>query len=958
MSTIEVAGSSTRADGQGLFQCGACKRHYNRLDHLARHVRSHTNFKPHRCSLCGKSFSRTDLLKRHVAAHDVRNAKVNNLSRGGAADEAPGRVTQACRACATNHVRCTETKPCRRCADRGLECVFVRTDDAMTSPAPAPAAGFQPSHLMMSPSSMPSSLDVQVEEPMRLSVSGSDAAEGPLSQPVPPSLQQVARPGPVPQTLQPGTAAGPSAGAAIDQSAFDDDNFMGAQPELPTGYCTPAFTEWNFLPGLWSDADGVGIGQPFPGIELDDLDLRFLGTYNTTVPFEFAYAPQPVSPQRPSVPMRSSDADAGDPASWASEAFRNHHWRFRPNPKDHGGAEEHNLSLPSDARDHPSPDSHISFAPRVTPARLGARARDNILTIVIKSCRPENLPKAVACFPSAELLDTLIQFYLTSPQARADSFIHAATFDPNEKKPELLLAMAAAGAVLTSDPTLAKLGYAMQECVRTAIPAVWETNNSLVRNLELTQAFLINLEIGLWSGLSRKVEITESFLQSPLTMFRRGGRFRRSNYPPVALDAADQTASAAEASWRAWVQQESFKRTAFRLLQHDLNSSMYLMVNPLVSYAELSLPLPCSPCLWSAPSAQQWRSLLLQCPSLAHQPPTVADYLDDPGAFQNPRATPILLDVAGANEAFLACAWSLAAPQTARALPPDPATHPQPQPQPQPKPLPAPVPDHHHHSLPPQQQPGTTDTHTLLALHTRLDLIHLHLHAPFDEIQTLAGAEGPEAARGAYAGVADWARTEAARKAVCHAGQVLRFARRAARGMLHGPAAAGIYQAGLVLWVWGLLEARRAGGGGPPPPGKGGAVVAPQQQQQQRGVSGGEDDAAPARGRERGRGSASAGHGGEERVCLDGGEEEGLAVQRFTCFGVGRPCLRGGGGAADEVVWLADPEAVLGAILGILRDNYEGLPRPHLVERLLQLMEALQRASAGMMEFHGQLDKQ
>lgn len=43
MSTIEVAGSSStnaRANDQGLFQCGSCKRHYNRLDHLARHVRS------------------------------------------------------------------------------------------------------------------------------------------------------------------------------------------------------------------------------------------------------------------------------------------------------------------------------------------------------------------------------------------------------------------------------------------------------------------------------------------------------------------------------------------------------------------------------------------------------------------------------------------------------------------------------------------------------------------------------------------------------------------------------------------------------------------------------------------------------------------------------------------------------------------------------------------------------
>jgi len=48
---------------------------------------------------------------------------------------------------------------------------------------------------------------------------------------------------------------------------------------------------------------------------------------------------------------------------------------------------------------------------------------------------------------------------------------------------------------------------------------------------------------------------------------------------------------------------------------------------------------------------------------------------------------------------------------------------------------------------------------------------------------------------------------------------------------------------------------------------------------------------------------------------------------------------------------------VLGVGIGILRENFEGLPKPHLVERLLRLMEALQRSSAGMMEFHGQLGR-
>jgi hypothetical protein len=567
---------------------------------------------------------------------------------------------------------------------------------------------------------------------------------------------------------------------------------------------------------------------------------------------------------------------------------------------------------------------------------------------VVKSCRPDNLVKAVASFPSVELLDTLIQFYLTSPHVRADSFIHAASFNPNEKKPELLLAMAAAGAVLTADPTLTKLGYAMQECVRRAIPSLWESDNSLVRNLELTQAFLVNLETGLWSGLSRKVEITESFLQSPLTMMRRGGRFRKSSYPTTILDPNDHETSD-ETAWRNWIQQESFKRTAFRMVQHDLNSSMYLMVNPLVSYAELSLPLPCSPSLWTATSAQQWKSLLSQHPSLSRQPPSVADYLDDPISFKF-HTPPI--DRTIANEAFLACAWSLAweciqltslqrsnsptkpsggsnTPRkwnsfllTSRreellkllehfrlSLPADsPHSNPSSSFSPNTTSFHSPTPNMN--SL-----PHDSEAHGLVTSRMRLELILLHLHTPFEEVQTLAGIEGPEQARAAYPAVLDWARTEQARRAISHAGQVLRFARGVGRGMLLGPGAVGMYQASLVLWVYALLS----------------------------GVG----------YRDKGKGVQVGTVG--EGVWLDGEDE--MVRQRFMCYGLGAPVLRGGTGEGGEVS-LGDPEGVLGVVIGIVRGNYEGLPKPHLVERLLQLMEALQRSSAGMMDFHGQLGRQ
>ncbi|KAH6844538.1 hypothetical protein B0I37DRAFT_398204 [Chaetomium sp. MPI-CAGE-AT-0009] len=777
--------ASAIANDQGLFQCGSCKRHYNRLDHLARHVRS-----------------------------------LNNLSRG-AADDVPGRVSQACRACAANHVRCTEAKPCRRCAEKGLECVY-KNDDLLTPASPLGSQATR-SEQAPSPSSMPSSLDAQMTEPMPLNTNYADTAED------------------VSQRFPSQPLMGPS---------------TPLQRSLPTGCCTPTVAEWNFLPGLWSAANNLGMGveQPFPGIDLDDLDLRFLDTYNTTIPFELGGPPLP-EPQymAPSMGMSS----VPHPATSASEAFRDHHWRFRPNPKDHGGAEEHNLSLPSDARDQPSPESQISFPRRVTPVRLGSAARDNILTIVIKSIRPENLHKAVASFPSVELLDTLIQFYLTSPHARADSFIHAASFNPNEKKPELLLAMAAAGAVLTSDATLTKLGYAMQECLRTAIPTHWEADNTLVRNLELTQAFLINLEIALWSGHSRKVEITESFLQSPLTMVRRGGRFRKSSYPPVILDTNDPTASE-ETAWRTWIHQESFKRTAFRFVQHDLNSSMYLMVNPLISYAELSLPLPCAPSLWAAPSSHQWTALLTQHPPLTHQPPRTGPTTSSPTGTKPRRWNTFLLT--SRREELLKLLEHFRLSLAAPASPP------------------APQPPPHQH-----QQTAARE------VRMRLELILLHLHTPFEDVQIFAGIEGPEQARGAYAGVREWAATEAARRAICHAGQVLRFARGVGRGMLLGPGAVVMYQASLVLW----------------------------------------DD---------------------------------LALQRFMHFGVGTPCLGGSLGAGDGrgggEASLGEPEGVLGVVIGILRDNYEGLPRPNLVERLLQLMEALQRSSAGMMEFHGQLNRQ
>ncbi|TGZ77800.1 STE-domain-containing protein [Ascodesmis nigricans] len=48
----------------------SCGRLFKRLEHLKRHVRTHTQERPYVCTLCGKAFSRSDNLAQHRRTHD------------------------------------------------------------------------------------------------------------------------------------------------------------------------------------------------------------------------------------------------------------------------------------------------------------------------------------------------------------------------------------------------------------------------------------------------------------------------------------------------------------------------------------------------------------------------------------------------------------------------------------------------------------------------------------------------------------------------------------------------------------------------------------------------------------------------------------------------------------------------------------------------------------------------
>jgi hypothetical protein len=417
----------------------------------------------------------------------------------------------------------------------------------------------------------------------------------------------------------------------------------------------------------------------------------------------------------------------------------------------------------------------------------------------------------------------------------------------------------------------------------------------MIRDLELAQAWLINLEVGLWSGCSRKVEIAESFLQPLLTMLRRNLRFRQSGYPDFNL-RGDEDHESLNDKWRTWVQQESFKRLVFRVLQHDTDSSMALLTNPLISYAEVQLPLPSSHDLWSASNPEQWKTVFL---SQAHIPPiALGDCLDDPELISKGQ-TPA--QVATNSLACLSVAWRLSWEylqlSTLR-------------------------------TNGPRRWNGLlieSRREELLKLLDnfricmgfplpenqdvvmRIDVILLHIYMPFEKIQIFAGMEGPEQARAVYPVIVDWVRAETARKAVWHAGQIIRAAKSLPHTRIQGPIAIIIYHASLALWVYGLLS---------------------------------EDVAAP---------DPFSTSEPAKNVQLDGKDD--IILQRFLQLGRGSPCIRGVPDPHDhtggsEEVCLYHPDEVMKTIAGIMRVNHHGNTRPPLIENLIQLISELQKSCA------------
>ncbi|KAJ5320635.1 hypothetical protein N7508_000918 [Penicillium antarcticum] len=846
----------------GYFQCGFCKRHYNRADHLIRHVRSHTREKPYVCDVCDKGFARPDLLKRHATGHANDRDRKRKRSSSVAKQS---RVSQACKSCATSKLKCDDDKPCRRCRERNQPCDW---QDVSQDSSP------EPTHQR-------NIFDTPAQSNARMELTTSPAV---AFSPMPTPLEDFSAttilmtPRPLPNNV-----LSPEMPQGVDQMALE----TGVSPNdhesgifSVDGTFFPNFIPDSLIPSLarYNDPDPSQMAPEYVHYGAsDNLHFDFTLTDGDFGLIDF-YNSRSLLPSFHNQHDEIYDTDSG--IGIGAEAYhRSSLSAWKPAPEDHAFDDHENLSVPQVIN---SPETNVTPEWPHLCERLTSSSRDLILSLVLEVSREANLSRIMKSFPSTELLDGLIQQYFELQRHTIQTFIHMPTFQTNSEDPGVLAGLAAAGAVFSPIPTIRKLGYALNEIVRLHLPGKYERDNTFTRDLRTSQTYALTIDIGIWSGNRRKTEIAESFSQPLITMLRRALRFRRSVYTNIVPRAEDK-GPALEAKWREWVEQESYKRLVYSLFMHDSQTAMSLNVNPIISYADMELPLPASRHLWEAKSATEWKDLFGRV--TPERLPSLADLLRDMSqitVFQDCVDTQFAASVlihglaALINEyhrlKFISTNNSKhwhALVTNSRQQELDQALQ--------------------HFKMVCSELRGECRPEIMLVC----EVVSMLLHMSLEELQLFAGKEDKQEARRVYHSALEWIASSDSRRAVWHAGQVIRAARSMPPGSLTRFLAIGVYYAGLAFWSYSVVSkantARLTGSPNIPL-----------------------SNAGPT-------------------VLLDG--DDIPDVSKFVTLGCGSPALQGPGGAA----YLVDPGTTMDVVQRILRvENSERTPP--LVQMLAQLM--------------------
>jgi hypothetical protein len=217
-------------------------------------------------------------------------------------------------------------------------------------------------------------------------------------------------------------------------------------------------------------------------LDFNDMDLGWMTSHNQTSMFNYNMFTDYNDPP----PDRGQQTPDVQPSiSLGTEAFRKSLWNWLPGQLEHAFMEVSNLSLSH--KDMEGLESR--GAPDIIDHQLEQSARDDILAMVLNmNSQQSGISRVITSFPSTQLLNRLMHLFLRSEVAKTDSWIHLPTFRPRVQRPEFNGIVIASGAILSPVPTgmtllscplftkltylVRKLGFAIQETVRLALPAI------------------------------------------------------------------------------------------------------------------------------------------------------------------------------------------------------------------------------------------------------------------------------------------------------------------------------------------------------------------------------------------------------------------------------------------------------------------------------------------------------
>lgn len=715
---------------------------------------------------CLTNFTRSrDLLLRHQANH------AKDKAQGPAKSERSSeRAIKACDHCVLSKLKCDNGRPCLRCQRRNISCSSASLDQQSSPGGPTPD-GLERDAILTPPETsdgwQPGS-----------SVFGSSDNVGHVllsDSPLPSTIANSM--GPQSWPLSNGNVNDFDFPAFFDHIMVPREEYVSAQSvQMPPSIST-LMPDKDWL----SEADVFGLAFT-PAIDLALESYAF--------PEVTANLGVTSSQEIPSV----------NDARTRYAIFQRSHWMYKPASKENAFSEHNQIPLDENNIDMAS-SPHQPFLPLLDlQAHLSAQMRDRIFQMALKAAKWQ---VSIPAFPSTNCLDTLLKVGIAK-RVETDAWIHPYTLDFQKARPELIAALIAAGCVCFGISTVNKTGLVLVEVVRVALNRLLEDDNSVIRDLQYLQACMTWLDLSAFCGFKRKMEIAESNLQPLVTALRRAGKFDRASYTTIAPDQSDSEDRLRE-KWELWVMQESYKRLVHHLFAHDTYSTVAKVRNPLISYAELSLPLPASRNLWLAPNPSAWKTACLARQRQENGAMSLRDLLASRDLLQ---CLPSMVDQQLSKTAYLhGCAAQAWEYQQQAII------------------LGSPCAD-----MDPSAQLWMQSRHeklyqTLLDLRTPLsdcwtvttifhEFVMMSLHVDAEHVTRFAGKYGEHEAHGAYQTLQPWSQSKQARIAIAHAGAVVRAARAVPPYQLRGSDAFNIYHAVMVLWAFGMMQkdaARRTG---------------------------------------------------------------------------------------------------------------------------------------------------